>query len=167
VEPRGRLELTWANKHLRLISDRQGGYEWVDPSDPRVTEVRLLHQVDTFGELEEEVDNLLIEGDALHALMALNRIPELAERYAGKIRLVYIDPPSNAGQGHYLFATETAIKQAGGTWTGLKNFPEWGATRAPRLVPHIWRTCRGCRRREQLCDIAWRRILGPGGGAAT
>lgn len=26
---------------------------------------------------------------------------------------------------HYLFATETAIKQAGGTWTGLKNFAEW------------------------------------------
>ncbi len=26
---------------------------------------------------------------------------------------------------HYLFATETAIKQAGGTWTGLKNFAAW------------------------------------------
>ncbi|MBL8777545.1 MAG: DEAD/DEAH box helicase family protein [Acidimicrobiales bacterium] len=26
---------------------------------------------------------------------------------------------------HYLFATETAIKQAGGTWSGLKNFAEW------------------------------------------
>ncbi len=26
---------------------------------------------------------------------------------------------------HYLFATETAIGQAGGTWTGLKNFAEW------------------------------------------
>lgn len=26
---------------------------------------------------------------------------------------------------HYLFATETAIKQAGGTWAGLKNFAEW------------------------------------------
>ena len=26
---------------------------------------------------------------------------------------------------HYLFATETAIKQAGGTWTALKNFAEW------------------------------------------
>ena len=26
---------------------------------------------------------------------------------------------------HYLFATETAIQQAGGTWSGLKNFAEW------------------------------------------
>ena len=26
---------------------------------------------------------------------------------------------------HYLFATETAIRQAGGTWAGLKNFAEW------------------------------------------
>ena len=26
---------------------------------------------------------------------------------------------------HYLFATETAVKQAGGTWTGLKNFAAW------------------------------------------
>lgn len=26
---------------------------------------------------------------------------------------------------HYLFATETAIRQAGGTWAGLKNFAQW------------------------------------------
>jgi type III restriction enzyme len=26
---------------------------------------------------------------------------------------------------HYLFATETAIAQAGGTWSGLRNFAEW------------------------------------------
>ncbi|MEZ5269711.1 MAG: site-specific DNA-methyltransferase [Microthrixaceae bacterium] len=37
------------------------------------------------------------------ALTALNRIPELAERYAGQVRLVYIDPPFNTGQAfaHY------------------------------------------------------------------
>jgi hypothetical protein len=26
---------------------------------------------------------------------------------------------------HYLLATETAIRQAGGTWEGLKNFAAW------------------------------------------
>jgi len=103
LEPSGRLELTWTNKHLRLISDPEGGYEWVDPSDPRVSEVRLLHEVDTVGDDLPDGGNLLIEGDALHALTALNRIPELAERYAGQVRLVYIDPPFNTGQAfaHY------------------------------------------------------------------
>lgn len=102
MEPSGRLELTWANKHLRLISDTEGGYEWVDPTDPRVSEVRLLHEVDTVGD-DTTDGNLLIEGDALHALTALNRIPELAQRYAGQVRLVYIDPPFNTGQAfaHY------------------------------------------------------------------
>lgn len=103
MEPSGRLELTWANKHLRLISDPEGGYEWVDPADPRVSDVRLLHEVDTVGDGAPDGVNLLIEGDALHALTALNRIPELAKRYAGQVRLVYIDPPFNTGQAfaHY------------------------------------------------------------------
>lgn len=102
MEPSGRLELTWANKHLRLISNPEGGYEWVNPTDPRVSEVRLLHDVDTVGD-DTTDGNLLIEGDALHALTALNRIPELAKRYAGQVRLVYIDPPFNTGQAfaHY------------------------------------------------------------------
>lgn len=99
MEPSGRLELTWTNKHLRLITTETGGYEWVDPSDPRVSEVRLLQPVETVGYVEgTDEHNLLIEGDALHALTALNRIPELAARYAGEVRLVYIDPPFNTGQ---------------------------------------------------------------------
>ncbi|MBL8777544.1 MAG: site-specific DNA-methyltransferase [Acidimicrobiales bacterium] len=103
MEPSGRLELTWTNKHLRLISDPEGGYRWVDPADPRVNEVRLLHDVDTVGAISPGDSNLLIEGDALHALTAMNRIPELARRYAGQVRLVYIDPPFNTGQAfaHY------------------------------------------------------------------
>src|SRR3546814_9146850 len=98
LEPSGRLELTWTNKHLLLISDPEGGYEWVEPTDPRVSEVRLLQEVGTVGDDAPDAGNLLIEGDALHALTALNRIPELAERYAGRVRLVYIDPPFNTGQ---------------------------------------------------------------------
>lgn len=60
-----------------------------------------MHEVDTVGDARLDAagtGNLLIEGDALHALTALNRIPELADRYAGKVRLVYIDPPFNTGQ---------------------------------------------------------------------
>jgi len=99
VEPSGRLELTWTNKHLRLITTETGGYDWVEPTDPRVSEVRLLHDVESVGEVAGDVaDNLLIEGDALHALTALNRTPELARHYAGQVRLVYIDPPFNTGQ---------------------------------------------------------------------
>ena len=32
----GRLELTWTNKHLRLLSHEDGSYEWVPPADYRV-----------------------------------------------------------------------------------------------------------------------------------
>jgi adenine-specific DNA-methyltransferase len=99
VEPSGRLELTWTNKHLRLITTETGGYDWVEPTDPRVSEVRLLHDVESVGEVAGDVgNNLLIEGDPLHALTALNRIPEFARHYAGQVRLVYIDPPFNTGQ---------------------------------------------------------------------
>jgi adenine-specific DNA-methyltransferase len=94
-EPRGRLELTWTNKHLRLLSHGANTYEWCDPEDFRVAEVRLLHEVEVVG---EPSDNLLIQGDAMHALDALLRIPEYQSKYAGKFRLCYIDPPFNTGQ---------------------------------------------------------------------
>jgi hypothetical protein len=45
----GRLELTWTNKHLRLLADDDGSYEWVAPSDYRVAEARLLHNSGTTG----------------------------------------------------------------------------------------------------------------------
>ena len=92
----GRLELTWANKDRRLLAHDDVTYEWVDPHDWRVSEVRLFDVVDTYGEDAE--DNLLIQGDALHALTALTAVPEYADRYLGKVKLVYIDPPFNTGQ---------------------------------------------------------------------
>lgn len=98
MEPSGRLELTWTNKHLRLITTEAGGYHWVLPTDPRVSEVRLLQDAGLVGVAAGDAGNLLIEGDALHALTALNRIPELARRFATQVRLVYIDPPFNTGQ---------------------------------------------------------------------
>ena len=99
-KPVGRLELTWTNKHLRLLAQEDGSYEWVEPSDHRVAEVRLLRDAGRVGK-EEEGDgpeNLLIRGDALHALLSLSALPEYQEKYAGKVRLVYIDPPFNTQQ---------------------------------------------------------------------
>lgn len=98
----GQLELTWTNKALRLLAHEDGSYEWVKPSDWRVSEVRLLESRETVGEAQPDErrarDNLLIQGDALNALTALQRLPEFAREYAGKVRLVYIDPPFNTGQ---------------------------------------------------------------------
>jgi adenine-specific DNA-methyltransferase len=94
-QPQGRLELTWANKELRLLAHADETYEWVDPTDWRVAETRLLREIATIG---EPSDNLLVCGDALHTLRALARIPGLRDRYQGKVRPCYIDPPFNTGQ---------------------------------------------------------------------
>jgi adenine-specific DNA-methyltransferase len=97
-----RLTLNWWNKHLRLLANDDGTYEWVEPTDFRVSEVRLLHNVATVGDAHSDrqraKDNLVIRGDALHALTSLLRIPEFAAEYEGKVRLIYIDPPFNTGQ---------------------------------------------------------------------
>jgi len=96
----GRLELTWTNKHLRLLANEDGTYEWVSPSDYRVAEVRLLHDITTVGDVGRvrAADNLLIRGDALNGLTSLARLPEFANQYLGKVKLVYIDPPFNTQQ---------------------------------------------------------------------
>jgi adenine-specific DNA-methyltransferase len=115
VAPSGKLELTWTNKHLRLLSDEAGGYSWVPPSDYRVAEVRLLHDVETVGEThsdkERAKDNLLIRGDALNALTSLCELPELADEYVGKVKLAYLDPPFNTKQAfeHYDDALEHSV----------------------------------------------------------
>lgn len=106
----GRLELTWTDKDKALLSTQDGKYDYqfVAPSDRRVSEVRLLHEVERieFDSPVERSDglpapttnNLLITGDAMHALDALRKIPEYADEYLGKVKLVYIDPPFNTGQ---------------------------------------------------------------------
>jgi len=113
--PSGKLELTWTNKHLRLLADEEGGYTWVSPSDYRVAEVRLLHDVETVGETQPDRqrarDNLLIRGDALNALTSLCELPELAREYVGKVKLAYLDPPFNTKQAfeHYDDALEHSV----------------------------------------------------------
>ncbi|WP_078948166.1 site-specific DNA-methyltransferase [Streptomyces griseus] len=106
----GRLELTWTDKDKTLLSTGDGRYDYtfVEPSDYRVSEVRLLHEVDRVEAPTPEGrpadlpapthDNLLITGDAMHVLDALAKIPAYAEKYLGRVKLVYIDPPFNTGQ---------------------------------------------------------------------
>ena len=109
----GRLELTWTNKHLRLLAHEDGAYEWVPPADYRVAEVRLLHEVAAVGEVGRgrARDNLLIQGDALNALTSLGRLPEFASEYLGKVKLAYLDPPFNTQQSwlHYDDALEHSV----------------------------------------------------------
>jgi adenine-specific DNA-methyltransferase len=101
--------LTWPNKDRRLLSHGEDTYTWVDPADWRVSEVRLFHHNRDVG--EDPADNLLIHGDALHALTSLTSIPEHADQYVGKVQLVYIDPPFNTGQAftHYDDALEHSV----------------------------------------------------------
>ena len=106
----GRLELTWTDKDKTLLSagDGQYDYQFVEPSDRRVAEVRLLHEVERVdaptpperpGNLPTPTTgNLLITGDSMHALDALAKVPEFADEYLGNVKLVYIDPPFNTGQ---------------------------------------------------------------------
>lgn len=91
-KPHGRLELTWMGKDLALIPYEDGKYDyaWVEPTDPRVTEVRALEELDTVGEAEAVRDadghmvaagadaNLLIVGDSGDALRSLGTIRLIA-----------------------------------------------------------------------------------------
>lgn len=87
--PRGRHELTWTNKSLRLLAHERGRYEWTDRGDHRVAGVRLLHEVGKVGDQDRGSgpDHLLIRGDDLHALRSLARLPEHAREYARSARL--------------------------------------------------------------------------------
>lgn len=111
-----RLQLTWYNKDKALIPTETGkyGYTWVDPADPRYCETHTLvmddyvrgqqrNKSDEFeyserADLEPQDDNLLILGESGDVLEALTRVPELADKYVGQVKLIYIDPPFNTAQ---------------------------------------------------------------------
>jgi adenine-specific DNA-methyltransferase len=85
-----KLELQWPNKDKSLYFDLESGnYEWVDKKDPRVTEPRILVEKQSYG--DKNTDNLLIKGDNLLALKALQ------QEYQRKVKLIFIDPPYNTG----------------------------------------------------------------------
>lgn len=92
---KNRLELTWVGKENRpqlepriLLEDASLSYH----APHRVTE-------------NDQFDNLLIQGDNLLALKALEA------DYAGKVKCVYIDPPYNTGSAftHYDDGVEHSI----------------------------------------------------------
>lgn len=111
-----KLELTWFNKDQALIPTEEGkyGYTWVDPKDPRYCETHTLITEDvvrgeqapkqdgmTYSEradLTPTEDNLLIQGESGDVLEALTRVPELADKYVGQVKCIYIDPPFNTAQ---------------------------------------------------------------------
>jgi len=70
----GKLELTWVGKYEQTI---------VEP--------RILIEKHELSYGDSESDNMLIHGDNLIALRALE------QDYAGKIKCIYIDPPYNTG----------------------------------------------------------------------
>ena len=111
-----RLQLTWYNKDKALIPVESGqyGYRWVDRSDPRFCETHVLEyddhvsgkqtdKTDSFhyserADLPPQDDNLLILGESGEVLQALTQVPELAQKYVGKVKLIYIDPPFNTAK---------------------------------------------------------------------
>ncbi|QTH60509.1 site-specific DNA-methyltransferase [Corynebacterium hindlerae] len=111
-----KLELTWFNKDQALIPQERGryGYTWVDPHDPRYCQTHYLIEGETVtgeqapkqdgtqyserADLEPTTDNLLINGESGDVLEALTRVPKLAEKYVGKVKCIYIDPPFNTAQ---------------------------------------------------------------------
>jgi len=111
-----RLELTWYNKDKALIPTVKGkyGYQWVDPSDPRYCETHTLvydnymegkqspkcdrYRYSSLADLEPQTDNLMILGESGDTLEALTRVPELADKYLGNVKLAYLDPPFNTAK---------------------------------------------------------------------
>ncbi|WP_448852555.1 site-specific DNA-methyltransferase [Corynebacterium sp. 335C] len=114
--PKNTLQLMWPNKELALVPAETGryGYRWVHPSDPRYCETHTLTITDRVdgtqapkeegrsyserADLDPTTDNLLILGESGDVLEALTRVPELSDKYLGKIKCVYIDPPFNTAQ---------------------------------------------------------------------
>lgn len=111
-----KLELTWFNKDKALIPTETGkyGYTWIDPKDPRYCETHTVIVDDTVRgaqtpkedgttysarvDLDPTEDNHLIRGESGDVLEALTRVPELAEKYVGQTKCIYIDPPFNTAQ---------------------------------------------------------------------
>ena len=74
MEKKGKLELTWVGKN-----------------EEKMEEPRLLIENKKLSYGDKESENMLIHGDNLLALKALET------DFSGKIKCVYIDPPFNTG----------------------------------------------------------------------
>jgi adenine-specific DNA-methyltransferase len=95
--PKAKLELVWVGKENRprlepriLVEDKSLSYRAEAPKSQDLFE-------EASGSTQPTWDNLLIHGDNLLALKALE------QQYAGKVKCVFIDPPYNTGSAftHY------------------------------------------------------------------
>ena len=95
-----RLELVWPGKNERvdvepriLIEDVEKSYS----ADPKIQEKINRQLFKQEPEIAPTFDNMLIHGDNLLALKALEA------EYSGQIKCIYIDPPYNTGNAfeHY------------------------------------------------------------------
>ena len=75
MQKTGKLELTWVGKY-----------------DEKVVEPRILVEDRSKSYGDPSSENMLIHGDNLIALQALQ------QDFAGRIKCIYIDPPFNTGQ---------------------------------------------------------------------
>ena len=88
MQKTGKLELTWVGKY-----------------DEKIVEPRILVEDKSKSYGDPASENMLIHGDNLIALQALQ------QDYAGKVKCIYIDPPYNTGRAfeHYDDGTEHSI----------------------------------------------------------
>ena len=88
MQKTGKLELTWVGKY-----------------DEQIIEPRILVEVPTKSYGDSSSENILIHGDNLIALQALQ------QQFAGRIKCIYIDPPYNTGSAfeYYDDALEHSI----------------------------------------------------------
>ena len=102
-----RLELTWPGKEDRfnpepriLLEDKEKSYSAPDSLMQGIVERMGLEQ-----KVQSTFDNMLIHGDNLLALKALE------QDYTGKVKCIYIDPPYNTGNAfeHYDDGLEHSI----------------------------------------------------------
>ncbi len=95
------------------------------------------HTLERVEELDYQADkangNIIVEGDNLTALKAL--LPE----YAGKVKCIYIDPPYNTGEEHWIYndnVNSPIIKNWIGKEVGkddLTKHDKWLCMMTPRL----------------------------------
>lgn len=100
-----RSSLVWPNKDLPLRASGLTSYEWVQPTDRRLTKplkTAAIYPGD-FG----PQSNVLVVGDGFDALESLQRTQVFD---VDKVRLVYIDPPSTQARASTSTATTWPVR---------------------------------------------------------
>lgn len=89
-----------SNKNLQKLE-----LTWIGKGEEPKLEPRILIENPEYSYGDPNTENILIHGDNLLALKALE------QDYAGKVKCIYIDPPYNTGQAfeHYDDGIETSL----------------------------------------------------------